>query len=150
MSGYNTHKRAKVKFPCPRYSTAPLIPTRWWWVVNFTTRPLYSKKTNTETPEHENGRAPELVCVFRRRRNIAPAGIRNPDYPSSSLVTILFRLISLWRSHYRKRLHLKIVYCRHAQLYLQRTVQNDLYDKQCLLKNGHVTATNKKYFVNTN
>jgi len=98
MSGYNTHKTAKVKFPSPRYSTAPPIPTRWWWVVSFTARQLYFRKTNTATPEHQNGWAPELVCIFRRRRNIASAGIRNPDYPSHSIVTILtilFRLISL-------------------------------------------------------
>jgi hypothetical protein len=47
--------------------------TRWWTVVNLTSRPLYPQKVTTVFIEEQAGCAPEEFWTFRRRTNHLPS-----------------------------------------------------------------------------
>jgi len=71
--------------------TDPLIlnfGTRWKWMVSWTACPLY-RQERTPVPLLGDVWAPELLWTFWKREIfLALAGIRTPDLPSRSLVTI--------------------------------------------------------------
>ena len=53
------------------------LDTRWRWVVNFTSRPLYRREGTLTPVEYETGWAPEQVWTFWRRvKSLAHTGIR--------------------------------------------------------------------------
>ena len=80
-------------------SITPLIPnlgSRRW--VSFTTRPLYSRERTNVPTEQETGRTPKPVWMFWRRgktKSLATTGIRIPEPPAGSLVTIQTGLLRL-------------------------------------------------------
>jgi hypothetical protein len=58
-------------------------------VISFTPRPLYLQETTPVPTEEEAGWAPEKISTFRRRGcYVDTAGIRTPDLPARSLVTV--------------------------------------------------------------
>ena len=64
--------------------------------VNFTTRPLYPRERTTVPSAQETGRtqSPGLeVLKKRKKKSLATAGIRTPEPPAGSLVTIQTRLL---------------------------------------------------------
>ena len=69
--------------------------TRWRWVVNYTPRPISHQQRTPVLTEQKAGWPPDLVLTFwRRERPLVPTGIRTPDHPACSLVTI--PTILLW------------------------------------------------------
>jgi hypothetical protein len=98
-----------------RRRIAPLIlklGTRWWWVVNFTPRPLYPRERKPVITELEPVWAPDLVWAFcRREKSLATTGIRTPDPPTRSEVAIPTTLPRLLKSPQNLEfLNLKINY----------------------------------------